>query len=85
MLIVESLEEMRAAVEQFLVVVLEIGRAQMLELRRHLLLSLALAHGMPVVEVAAVDAIMIPVLKLINTGKAVPVALEVAELEVVGP
>ena len=65
-------------------VVLEIGMVQVLELRRHLLLSLVTAQDMLAEAEAEVDVGMILVLKLINIGRVELEALEVAELEVVG-
>ena len=65
-------------------VALGIGMVQVLELRRHLLLSLVTAQDMLAEAEAEVDVGMILVLKLINIGRVELEALEVAELEVVG-
>lgn len=84
MLIVESLEEMRAAVELRLMVECHIGKPLLGAVVQHLHLNLVMAHGMPEAAEVVADGTTILRPNLIGTGKEEPEELEVAEPEVVG-
>nr|DAY70727.1 MAG TPA: hypothetical protein [Caudoviricetes sp.] len=85
LLIPASLEVMQEVMEQPLMAISNTGMALLTEARLRLLPSLVTAQDMPAAEEVAVESIMIPDLKLIDTGKAVPVVAEAAEQEAVGP